>query len=97
MELCDYFIGWNNYFSYFTIKNFPYTLKEITVDYLPSFLLSLVMCGFVYFFGKLPLITPVLLLLQILVGVIVYVVGAKIFNMQELTYVINYIKEKIHR
>ena len=84
-------------FSYFTIKNFPYTLKEITVDYLPSFLLSLVMCGFVYFFGKLPLITPVLLLLQILVGVIVYVVGAKIFNMQELTYVINYIKEKIHR
>lgn len=55
------------------------------------------MCGFVYFFGKLPLITPVLLLLQILVGVIVYVVGAKIFNMQELTYVINYIKEKIHR
>lgn len=82
-------------FSYFTVKNFPYKVSEIVRDYLPSLTLSGVMCVVVYFVGKIPLVTIFVLLLQIIVGIVIYIVGAWLFRMGELVYILQYIKKKI--
>lgn len=82
-------------FSYFTVKNFPYKVREILRDYLPSLTLSGMMCIVVFFVGKIPLATIFVLLLQILVGIVIYIVGAWLFRMDELVYILKYMKKKI--
>lgn len=82
-------------FSYFTIKNFPYKWSEILRDYLPSLTLSGVMCVVVYFVGKIPLATIFVLLLQIIVGIIIYIVGAWLLKIDELVYILKHVKKKI--
>ena len=82
-------------FSYFTVKNFPYKVIEIVRDYLPSPTLSGVMCVVVYFVGKIPFATIFVLLLQITVGIVIYIVGAWLFRMDELVYILQYMKKKI--
>ena len=82
-------------FSYFTVRNFPYKVSEILRDYLPSLTLSGVMCVVVYFVGKIPFATIFVLLLQITVGIVIYIVGAWLFRMDELVYILQYMKKKI--
>ena len=82
-------------FSYFTVKNFPYKVSEILRDYLPSLTLSGIMCVVVFFVGKIPLATIFVLLLQIIVGIVIYIVGAWLFKMDELVYILQYMKKKI--
>lgn len=82
-------------FSYFTVKNFPYKVSEILRDYLPSLTLSGIMCAVVFFVGKIPLATIFVLLLQIIVGIVIYIVGAWLFRMDELVYILQYMKKKI--
>lgn len=82
-------------FSYFTVRNFPYKVREILRDYLPSLTLSGIMCAVVFFVGKIPLATIFVLLLQIIVGIVIYTVGAWIFRMNELVYILQYMKKKI--
>lgn len=80
-------------FSFFTAKYFPYKVKEILKDYLPSLILSATMSIVVYFIGKLTLPTTVLLVLQVSIGVVYYFAGAKIFKMKELSYILHYTKQ----
>lgn len=82
-------------FSYFTVRNFPYKVSEILRDYLPSLTLSGIMCAVVFFVGKIPLATIFVLLLQIIVGIVIYIVGAWLFRMDELVYILQYMKNKI--
>ena len=82
-------------FSYFTVRNFPYKVSEILRDYLPSLTLSGIMCAVVFFVGKIPLATIFVLLLQIIVGIVIYIVGAWLFRMDELVYILQYMKKKI--
>ena len=82
-------------FSYFTVRNFPYKVSEILRDYLPSLTLSGIMCAVVFFVGKIPLATIFVLLLQIIVGIVIYIVGAWLFKMDELVYILQYMKKKI--
>lgn len=82
-------------FSYFTIKNFPYKLKNILRDYTPSLALSVFMCATVYFIGRIPLATVVVLGIQVIVGGFIYVFGAWICKMEELDYIISLIRKKL--
>lgn len=82
-------------FSYFTVKNYSYKVSEILWDYLPSLFLSGVMCTVVYFIGKISAETIFVFLFQVIIGIVVYISGAWIFKMNELTYILNYIKKKI--
>lgn len=82
-------------FSYFTVKNFPYKVSELLRDYLPSLTLSGIMCVVVFFVGKIPLATIFVLLLKIIVGIVIYIVGAWLFKMDELVYILQYMKKKI--
>lgn len=84
-------------FTYFTVKSFPYKTSELLKDYLPSFALSSVMCVIVYFVGKISFINFFVFLFQLIVGIVVYIIGAIIFKMDEYIYILNYIKNAVSK
>jgi len=74
-----------------------YSFTEQWRDLMPALILSLVMCGVVYgvlFFG-LPIWAT--LVLQIVVGVVMYVGLAWVLGLESLTYVMNTVKEYFPR
>lgn len=73
-------------------KLMGYSYFEQWKDLIPSFCLSLVMAGIVWCMNFLPLIPLLLLTIQIIVGIIVYVVLAKLFKVEIFEYFINTIK-----
>ena len=81
-------------FVYFTTKYYSYTVLEILHDYMPSFLLSACMSAVVLAIGRIPFGLLATFILQLLTGILVYVLGAWIFKMKEFEYIINYLKRK---
>lgn len=73
-------------------KLLGYTYMELWCDILLSILISLVMGVFVYFMGFLSLPPFALLIVQIVVGVCIYVLLAKLFKLEVFAYFISTIK-----
>lgn len=71
-----------------------YGLKEQIVDILPSFLLSILMGILVFIVGKLEINIFILLLLQVIVGVVSYLLLASIFKLEVFDYLFNLISKK---
>ncbi|WP_020223819.1 lipopolysaccharide biosynthesis protein [Holdemania massiliensis] len=84
-------------FSYFVIREYKYLIKEIIRDYVPALLLALFMSLVVYAVGKIALPLAIKLLLQISIGVLIYIDGAKLFRMAEFTYISSIIKKILHK
>jgi len=64
-------------------KHIGYTIREQLEDVLPKFLLSAIMFVLVYLIGLLPIIDIVKLFVQIIIGIFVYIIGAKLCRMKE--------------
>jgi O-antigen/teichoic acid export membrane protein len=65
-----------------------YSYKEQWIDIMPSLLLSLVMGAVVYIFKWLELSAPITLIIQVCVGIIVYMVMAWLFKLQCFRYLL---------
>ena len=74
-----------------------YSYFEQIKDILPSFLLSAVMLGCVWAVGLLPLPTIIVLLLQIFVGIGVYVALSALLRLQPFRMLLQMLKKKSHR
>ncbi len=73
-------------------KLLGYSYWEQIMDMLPTILLTIGMGAIVYVVSLLPLNVYLLLVLQVLVGVIIYVVGSLIFRNDNFGYVLSMIK-----
>ena len=73
-------------------KLMDYSYLEQIKDMLPSIVLSLVMCAVVLLVGLLDINLYLLLALQIVVGIVVYVVLSKLFKLECFDYVLNILK-----
>lgn len=69
-----------------------YSYFEQIKDILPSFILSLIMCGVVLCINTINLNLYVTLVIQLIVGAVVYILGAKIFKLETLDYIWNFLK-----
>lgn len=73
-------------------KLFGYGYLEQIKDILPALLLSLFMGGIVYCISFIPLPDIVILLLQIVVGIAVYVIASIVLRIESFYFIINTIK-----
>ena len=74
-----------------------YTYREQIKDLVPSMVMSLVMCAIVLLVGMVNINAYMLILLQALVGVLVYVVLSKLFGIESLGYIVNMVKGLLGR
>lgn len=74
-----------------------YSYLEQIGDVMPSFVLSFIMGGVIYSISFLKISSLVILLLQVIVGVILYVLMANIFKLECFTYLLNTIKEVVNK
>lgn len=84
-SIISYFLN-----SYYSAELISYSTKEQIKDVLPSFIVAIIMGGFVIFIPNiLSIITSslVLLVIQVIVGVIIYVGISIIFKIEELNEV----------
>lgn len=72
-----------------------YSYKEQWVDVMPSILISIMMGSIVYLFSYLNLRAWIMFVLQIIVGIIVYIGMAKIFRLESFSYLIDTMKKLI--
>lgn len=70
-----------------------YSYKEQWLDIMPSLLISLVMGGFIYTFNFLEISAWQILLIQIILGIISYILLAKLFKNESLDYLISTVKQ----
>ncbi len=70
-----------------------YSYIEQIKDILPSMLLSLFMCGIVLSVNLLGLGSLITMIIQIVLGVVIYAAGAKLFKFESMDFIINTIKE----
>ncbi len=82
-------------FSYYVKKEYSYTILQILYDYMPSFILSVVMSFVVFFIGKIQVNLALRLFFQVSIGVSIYISLAYILNMKEFYYVKKLIERKI--
>ncbi|MBQ4104645.1 MAG: lipopolysaccharide biosynthesis protein [Clostridia bacterium] len=73
-------------------KLIDYTYKEQLGDFLPTLLISLVMFVVVLFVGKLQLNVFLLLVLQVFVGVVVYIILSAIFKLKAYRFLLEQAK-----
>ncbi|MBQ8776077.1 MAG: lipopolysaccharide biosynthesis protein [Treponema sp.] len=73
-------------------KLIGYSFSEQCIDLIPSFILSVVMAGIVWTINFISIVPWLLLIIQIIVGIIIYVVLAKLFKVEIFEYFINTIK-----
>ena len=78
-------------------KLLKYSYGEQLLDILPSLLLAVVMGAVVYAVELLPLGAFLTLLIQIPLGVLVYVVGSMIFKLESFTYILKMLKNFLRR
>ncbi len=78
-------------------KLLNYSYFEQMKDILPTFLLSIIMFGLVLCINMLKLNVYITMIIQIIIGIIIYVVGAKIFKLETFEYVLNIIKGFLNR
>lgn len=73
-------------------KLLNYGYLEQIKDILPSILLATIMGFFVMWVQCVPIYTPILLILQVIIGVIIYLSGSIIFRMDSFQYLKNVIE-----
>ena len=78
-------------------KLMGYSYFEQWKDLIPSFVLSIVMAGIVWCMNFISITPLLLLIIQIIVGVIVYIVLAKLFKLEVYNYFVNTLKGFIKR
>lgn len=78
-------------------KLMEYSYFEQWKDLIPSFVLSIVMAGIVWVMNFISIAPLLLLIIQIIVGIIVYVVLAKLFKLEVYNYFVNTLKGFIKR
>ena len=78
-------------------KLLNYHYSEQIKDILPAILLSLFMSAVVWCCGFLPFGTVVILLLQIVVGIFIYIVGSVVFRIDSFGYMLSVIKQIIKK
>lgn len=83
--------------SYPNKKLLNYSLKEQIKDIFPAMLLASFMGGIVYLFGLIKINIIVSLLIQISVGIIIYITIAYLTKMEALMYFINKLKIRIKK
>lgn len=74
-----------------------YTYREQIGDLLPSVALASVMAVCVYFAGKIPAPSVAGLVIQVVVGVVVYVLLSYICRVSQFTYLVNVVKSFVRR
>ena len=75
-------------------KLLNYSYFEQIKDMLPSMILSFVMGVVVYSLSFLNMNVYIIFVLQIIVGAVVYILGAKIFKFDSLNYILSIVKKK---
>lgn len=80
--------------SHYTKKYYGYSIWELCLDIAPVLLLSVAMGAAVMLLNSLPLVPVLKLLVQVPVGVVLYVVGCKICRIDSFAYVLGLIKRK---
>ena len=83
--------------SYYVNKYIGYSLKEVLKDIAVPLSLSAAMGGIVYCVHFLGLNDYLTLLIQIPLGVIVYVGASKLFHVESLDYILTMVKRLLHR
>ena len=78
-------------------KLLGYSYLEQVKDMLPSFLLSLLMCGITLSLRYLHLGSLVTMLLQVSIGAAIYIGLAKLFRLECFTYILNMVKNLMKR
>nr|MBP3598134.1 lipopolysaccharide biosynthesis protein [Eubacterium sp.] len=73
-------------------KFLKYSYKEQLADLIPSILLSAGMGVCVYFVGMLPIPMILSMVLQVLVGVIVYILLSRLFKVSQFDYILQVLK-----
>lgn len=75
-------------------KLLNYSYLEQIKDILPSILLAVFMGGAVYLFNFLNLHIVPTMIIQVVVGAIIYIAGAKIFKIDSLDFILSFVKKK---
>lgn len=88
VSVLDLFIS-----SVYIKKYIHYSLQELMMDILPTFLLSVVMGGILYCIRFLNFENVVILIIQILAGIVIYIAGSVIFKMESFEYLIKILKD----
>ena len=83
--------------AYPNLKLLNYSYKEQWKDIIPSLLLSLVMGVVVYNFKWLHMTAGMTLIIQVFVGGVLYLVMARIFNLECLSYLANTMRDLMLR
>ena len=78
-------------------KLMGYSYFEQWKDLIPSFVISILMAGVVWIMNFISITPLLLLIIQIIVGIIVYVVLAKLFKLEVYNYFVNTLKGFIKR
>lgn len=76
-------------------KLLNYSIREQILDLLPSMLCSGIMCAVVFAVGLIDINTILLLVLQIVVGICVYILLAKVIHSEDLSYCTKIAREAI--
>ena len=78
-------------------SEFVYGYNLLTKDILPSILLSLVMYGFVWWIGCLKFNIISKFLLQVVVGIVIYIGGSIGFRIDSFEYLLSMLRKMIRR
>lgn len=79
--------------AYPNLKLFNYSYKEQLKDIMPSLLLSLIMGTIIYNLKWLHMVPLVTLIIQIFLGIIIYIMLAKVFKLECYTYLLKTFKD----
>lgn len=83
--------------SHYINEYIHYSIWELMKDLCPNLILSLVMGVLVHFVSLIGFANIVTLVVQILVGIAIYIVGSLIFKLDSLSYLYNIMKPHIVR
>ena len=84
-------------FSIFVRKYYNYKFIEMAVDYLPVLALSIIMCVAVILIGLLNVNVYLELLIQVFVGITIYLLGAIVMKLEEFKQIISLVKTTIQK
>ena len=79
-------------FMIMSCKKIGYMPREQIKDIIPSLLLGITMGGIVFLIGKIQLPTLIVLIIQIISGIIIYVLLSKVFKVNAYIYLIEKVK-----
>ena len=83
--------------AYPNLKLINYSYREQLEDIIPSAIISLIMGIIIYPIKLLNIAPIVILILQIGIGIIVYIIMAKIFKLECFTYLLSILQELLKK